>query len=181
MCLHCLTSMAQTLCRPQLQHPTSHPDLLGRGVDRHQDLRCVKSDAQKAWNTKRLKLKKQKRNEAPLQGPTWTASGGDMTCVCLCPNKERCHTGIFFYYPSVYDLHWNHYYSEVIHIQNNLFFYCRFHLQVCSSMTQKPCQHSTQKPSKHSNLVWSVGMQNACRSLRHRFAKKIWTGSKSCI
>ena len=34
-----------------------------------------------------------------------------------------CHTGIFFFIiPSVYDLHWSHYYSEVIHIQNNLFF-----------------------------------------------------------
>ena len=36
------------------------------------------------------------------------------------------HVGVtleyFFYYPSVYDLHWSHYYSEVIHIQNNLFF-----------------------------------------------------------
>jgi len=36
------------------------------------------------------------------------------------------HVGVtleyFFYYPSVYDLHWSHYYSEVIHIQNNLVF-----------------------------------------------------------
>ena len=29
---------------------------------------------------------------------------------------------VFFIIPSVYDLHWSHYYSEVIHIQNNLFF-----------------------------------------------------------
>jgi hypothetical protein len=45
-------------------------------------------------------------------------------------------------------------------------FKCRFHLQICSNITQKP--------SKHENLVWSliIGMQNVCRSLRLRFVEK---------
>ena len=52
-------------------------------------------------------------------------------------------------------------------------FKCRFHLRVCSS--------TIQKLSKHWIFLWSIGMQNAYRCLRLRFAKKIWTGSRNCI
>ena len=49
-----------------------------------------------------------------------------------------------FNYPSVYDLHWSHYYSEVIHIQNHLFFY----KEISSAGLLKKIR---QKPSKHEN------------------------------
>ena len=73
-----------------------------------------------------------------------------------------------FNYPSVYDLHWSHYYSEVIHIQNQFIF---FYKEISSSGLLKHLAKNHLNMKIISQLVnsssqWVVIFASICNSLR---------------